>query len=434
MPLNRGTRGYDPTECEAPSEGQHVRVLMLAQTYGPVVGGVERMVEDLSRELADRGHDVSVATLGHPSIRRGEHLDGVRVHELRSVAYRMPGLHGDRERRHAPPAPDPGTVAALRRLLREARPDVVHAHDWMVHSYLPLSRGADAALVLSLHDYGLICPTKRLLHRGRSPCSGPGPLKCAVCAGDYYGRARGPAIAYAQKASRPLLRRNVDMFLPVSEAVGRLSRLGPGDPWRVVPNFIRDLPPSPPAGDPRLAELPDRPYVVFCGDATVDKGALHLARAHAAVEDPPPLVLVGRPFLAELSQRPGIVQVGPWPHELAMEAVRRSSFAVLPPVMPETFGLAALEAAAAGKAVVASDIGGLPEVVIDGVTGLVVPPGDVPSLARALRALADDAELRRRLGEAGVARAAEFRPERVVPRFEAAYEAARATRSARSGR
>ena len=50
----------------------------------------------------------------------------------------------------------------LRRVLRRERPEVVHAHNWIVHSYLPLARGAHSALALSLHDYGLICATKRL--------------------------------------------------------------------------------------------------------------------------------------------------------------------------------------------------------------------------------------------------------------------------------
>jgi glycosyltransferase involved in cell wall biosynthesis len=406
---------------------------MLAQSYAPVVGGVERMVEDLSLELAERGHEVSVATLGHPAIRR-DHDDGaVTVHELGSTSYRLPGMHQDPERRHAPPVPDPETVIDLRRVLRAERPDVVHAHNWIVHSYLPLARRSGAALVLSLHDYGLICPTQRLLHRGVAPCSGPGPWKCVACAGEYYGRSRGAAIAVGMKSMRRPVRRGVDLFVPVSEAVRDLSGLGPADPYRVVPNFIRDLPPPPATADPRLAPLPDEPYIVFLGDATVDKGALHLARAYARLERPPPLVLVGRPFLAELAERPGVHQVGPWPHDLTIEALRRAAFAVVPSVMPETFGLAALEAGAAGKAVVASGIGGLREVVADGETGLLVPPGDEDALRHGLQTLIDDPGLRERMGSAALRRAADYAPGEVVPRFEAAYEDALLARRSPDG-
>ena len=72
----------------------------------------------------------------------------------------------------------------------------------------------------------------------------------------------------------------------------------------------------------------------------------------------------------------------------------------VPSTRPEPLGLVALEAGAAGLPVVAAAHGGLPEVVRDGETGLLVPPGDEEALSRALTRLAGDAELRRRLGEA----------------------------------
>ncbi len=67
----------------------------------------------------------------------------------------------------------------------------------------------------------------------------------------------------------------------------------------------------------------------------------------------------------------------------------------------ESFGVAVLEASAAGVPVVATRVGGLPEVVDPGITGLLVPPDDVPALAQAIAQLLDDADLRQRMGEAG---------------------------------
>jgi glycosyltransferase involved in cell wall biosynthesis len=67
----------------------------------------------------------------------------------------------------------------------------------------------------------------------------------------------------------------------------------------------------------------------------------------------------------------------------------------------EGYGVAALEASASGKPVVATNVGGIPEVVRDGATGLLVPPHDPPALAAALRRLAAEPDLRRRMGEAG---------------------------------
>jgi glycosyltransferase involved in cell wall biosynthesis len=400
-----------------------MRILMLAQSFSPIVGGEERVVEDLSIELAKRGHAVSIATLQQ----RGDSLPaetaGVPVHPLRSTAYRITKTHRDAERRHAPPAPDPETVIDLRRVLRRERPQVVHAHNWIIHSHLPLNRRHASALVLSLHDYGLICATKRLRRR-EELCSGPGNLKCLLCAAQHYGPTRGVVAAVATRSRESALRRAVDVFLPVSSTVEDLCQMRADDLSRVIPNFIGELPPSPPASDPRLRQLPDRPFILFFGDATVDKGAWCLAQAYKALADPPPLVLVGRSYIDELAMRPGIHVLGPWPRALTIEAVRRSMFTVAPSLWPEPFGLVALESAAVGKPTIASDIGGLRDIVLDGVSGLLVAPGDQSALASAMGRLIAEEGLRAQLGEAARSRAALFSPEAIVPRFEEAYRLA----------
>jgi glycosyltransferase involved in cell wall biosynthesis len=407
-----------------------MRILMLAQSYDPIVGGEERLVGDLSAELARRGHDVAVATLRQPAGEPHNEGTAVRIHTMRSSVYRLRRLYRDRERLHAPPAPDPETVLDLRRILRQERPDVVHAHNWLVHSYIPLDRRSDAALVLSLHDYGLLCATKRLMYRD-AQCSGPRPVKCMRCAADHYGTGKGVAIALGTRLGGERLRRHVDVFLPVSKAVKELCRLGPGDAHRVVSNFVRDTPPGRPSDDPRLAELPHEPFVLFFGDVTKDKGAWHLAEVHRELERPPPLVFIGRQYLGELADRPGVTVVGPWPHKFVLEALRRCLLVAVPSVWSEPFGLVALETAAAGKPIVASDIGGLKDIVIDEETGLLVPPGDRDSLRLALQRLIADGRLRTRLGEAAARRATTFSSEVVVPQFEAAYELAVKARRSR---
>jgi len=408
-----------------------MRILMLAQSYAPIVGGVERVVEDLSIELVARGHEVSVATLQQPRLGPLSSQNGIEVHGLASSTYRMPGIGLDNERRHAPPLPDPETVLDLRRLLRRQRPDVVHAHNWLLHSYLPLDRRDGPALALSMHDYGLVCATKRFLNHG-APCSGPGWVKCVRCAADYYSPAKGAGVALLTRAAERRVRRHVDVFLPVSEAVRLRCGLAASESCRVVPNLIRELPEPLPAGDPHLASLPSEPFILYFGDVTVDKGGAVLAEAYRSLRNPPPLVLVGRCFLEEVASLPGVVALGPMPHRYAIEALRRSLFTVVPSILPETFGIVALETAAAGKPIVASDIGGLGDVVVDGETGLLVAPGDPAALAAGIERLVGDAGLRERLGAAARGRAADFSPAEVVPQFEQAYEVARAARRQRA--
>src|SRR3990170_407667 len=141
---------------------------MLSQFYPPVVGGEEQLVRNLSRELAARGHTVAVATLGMDG---GEafDMDGqVRVYRLGSLTQRASWLYRDIGRRHAPPFPDLETAMELRRVLRRERPEIVHAHNWMLHSFLPFKRSSGAALVVTLHDYSLVCAQKRLRCQGEA--------------------------------------------------------------------------------------------------------------------------------------------------------------------------------------------------------------------------------------------------------------------------
>ena len=407
-----------------------MRILMLTQSYAPIVGGVERVVEDLSSELRRRGHEVGVATLRQPGGESRRSEGGIEIHGLGTSTYRLPGIRRDRERRHAPPLPDPETVLQLRGLIRRERPDVVHAHNWLIHSYLPLDRRAGPALALSMHDYGLICATKRFLNKG-APCSGPGMAKCISCAGSFYSPAKGFGVAVSTRLSERHVRRHVDVLLPVSTAVRDLCRVGADELHEVIPNFIRELPPVPGDADARLAALPQEPFILYFGDVTVDKGADLLVKSYQELEAPPALVLIGRCFLPEVNAVPGVMALGAMPHPYAMEALRRSLFTVVPSILPEAFGLAALETAAAGKPIVAADIGGLRDVVADGETGLLVAAGDSEALRLALQRLLADPGLRERMGAAARTRAQSFSPDTVVPRFEQAYEAAIQARRAR---
>src|SRR5437588_10936768 len=111
---------------------------MLAQFYPPIIGGEERHVRDLSIELVARGHQVTVATIWQEGMPAFECDQGVRVHRIRGSMQRVPLFFTVKERRHLPPFPDPELLWALRGIIIHERPDVVHAHNWIVHSFTPL--------------------------------------------------------------------------------------------------------------------------------------------------------------------------------------------------------------------------------------------------------------------------------------------------------
>ncbi len=409
-----------------------MRVLMLAQFYAPIVGGEERMTESLAVALASRGHRVTVATLRQPGQEAYEERDGVSVHRLPGLAQRVGRLFSESDRRHAPPAPDPETTLALRRVLDRERPDVVHGHNWLDNAYLPLSRRGRSAYVVTLHDYSLICANKRLIRRGE-PCGGPGPGRCVACAAGQYGPLAGPPIALLTALSGRARRRAADLFLPVSQEVARRCGLAGGSAdYEVIPNFLAEAPDIAAPDDPVLRDLPDGDFILYVGDVTVDKGVGTLLAAHAEMSAPPPLVLIGRPLDPQLVHpRNSVTAIGQVPHSSVLRAWERCAVAVAPSITPETFGLAALEAMAAAAPVVASRSGGLPEIVTDGESGLLVTPGSVTELRAALERITGDDALRARLVAGAQTRSRQFSAASVVPRVEAAYERALASRSRR---
>ncbi len=150
----------------------------------------------------------------------------------------------------APPAPDPEATAALRAVARRERPDIVHGHDWLARSFLPLKRRNGPAFVMSLHYFTLSCPKKNLMY-DHSPCAGPRLGKCLSCAGRHYGRAKGTAVTLAHRLSARAEASLVDLFIPVSAATATGNALDAAAlPFVVVPNFVADAAPPPDAARP----------------------------------------------------------------------------------------------------------------------------------------------------------------------------------------
>ena len=207
-------------------------------------------------------------------------------------------------------------------------------------------------------------------------------------------------------------------------------------PIEVIPNFVdpahyRSARPAvwPGAGRPGAAAGERPPVIVHISNYRPVKRVTDVVRvfARVAAELPARLMLVG--------DGPDLGQAIDLARELGvLDRVRligvvddvapylRGADLLLLPSRNESFGLVALEAQAAGIPVIASDVGGLPEVVQHGVSGYLFPPGDVEGMARRAAAVLRDRPLAERVGRAGAERAARrFLPERIIPRFEALY-------------
>ncbi len=176
---------------------------------------------------------------------------------------------------------------------------------------------------------------------------------------------------------------------------------------------------------------PTRPYVIFVGRITRQKGLPVLLRAAVMLDPTAQLVVcAGQPdtpeLLAEVTALTASLDRVLWiPKMLAKrEVIQLLSHATVfaCPSLYEPLGIVNLEAMACGTAVVASDVGGIPEVVADGVTGLLVPPDDPEALAAALNELIRDPSRAMSMGQAGRDRAIdEFSWTAVAERTAALY-------------
>lgn len=217
-----------------------------------------------------------------------------------------------------------------------------------------------------------------------------------------------------------MLRRSARV-LAVSGASGQVLEARYGAPAvEVVPNAIAPVI----AGGERAHASPTPTILYLGGFANPVKGGAVLVAALPALwrACPEAVAELGGPGdpPADLLAREGVRWLG-WLDEKAKRAALERADVFVLPSTSEGLPVALLEAMAHGKAVVASRVGGVPEIVEDGREGLVVEPGDPARLASAVARLLEKPELARTLGAAARARAAQLSPERVADRLDALY-------------
>jgi glycosyltransferase involved in cell wall biosynthesis len=364
-----------------------MRILIATDHFPPYIGGAHRQTQLLARAMAGRGHTVAVAAPWHGGLPKLEHDDGFVVHRVRQVRTAFDFMVRDRRQRHQPPFPDPVTVAGLHFLIADFEPDVIHAYGWLAFSVAVAMGRKRIPLLVSARDYGYFCATRTLLRKG-APCSGPAPVKCLLCAGDYYGVPKGWFAALGVALSKPLLAR-------------------PGD--------------EAPDIDAWLGRLPREPFILFVGAFSKVKGLETLFEAYRRLDSPPPLVLMGtfeRDSPADFP--PEAIILTDVPHQVVMAAWDRALFGVMPSLWPEPLGATVAEGMSRGRPVIGTSRGGHTD-MLDEETGILVPQGDPEALAAAMRELVEDPARREALGRAAAERAESFAAPSVLPRFEDAY-------------
>ena len=408
-----------------------MKILHLSNLYAPVIGGLERSIATSGEEMVRRGHEITVLTCATPAAPHDETINGVRVIRVRSIANTLaPGLNQDPRKPFHPTVADPLTTAAIARVLRENDFDLVHSHDWLMYSYLPLhSTRLGLPHVHTAHDFGLTCVRKTFSREGRR-CEGPSLGRCVPCAAGQYGRPKSALLTVGLRAHR---HQGIDCLTAISTSVAsalNLARL-PGElPVQVISSLVPDGLDELARSTPRPQWLPDRPYLLFVGQLGPHKGIDVLFDAYEKLRagwtgpgTPPGLVCLGTTRADTPPVPDGVLVRTDVPHAQVMAAWRGAAAGVVPSLL-EGMGQVAVEAMLAGAPLIASASGGLLDVVgEDGVNGLLVPPGDVAALHTALLRVLTDHDLAADLRANGHQRGLDFTAARVVPRIEEVYRA-----------
>jgi len=371
-----------------------LKILHLIETLG--VGGAEQALVNLLPSLRRRGHHCEVAALWGPyDLSDSLEAEGLRVHRLK-IRYR----------RNIAQA-----VMGLLPVIRVARPDVLHMHLFFATLYGGLTKPLFPGLrrVVTFHNLGY----------------------------EFY-----PVRTAPQKLRRLLeaiiTRHWIDGAVGVSAAVAEHYRYALGlTSVAVIPNAINVG--ARYCGDLQSRQLrakfdlSERDFVIATvGVLRKEKGHRFLVEALqilAAKALRPKVLIVGPDRLAGAIHQQvrhcglsgQVIMTGELPHAEAL-AITAAADLFVTASLSEGLGIAAAEAMDLGLPVVATDVGGLRDLIEDGVSGLLVPAADAGAVAKSIERLMNDSLLRAHLAQAAQARiAANFSPEIVASRWEDFY-------------
>ncbi len=413
-----------------------MRILQIHKFFYPHAGS-ETALFNTRELLTSHGHEVIDFAMEHPDNAASPYAEYFTPR--RDYTDRRRSLPS-RARDALSSVYSVGARLKLRKLLEDFPPDVAHMH--VIYHQLTLSIVDELARqgipsILTMHDYKIGCPAY-VLYRDGAPCDLciAGPVENVLVHRCIKDSVAGSALA-ATEARVARVRgsyRKVDAHIAPSAFAGRVAVASGVDPHtvHVVPNFLS----ADELTDP-VAALEDEPRFFFAGRLEEIKGIRDMLDVYATdCHGVGTLVLAGaggelESEVVTAAQRSRNVEyLGRLSRAEVLVQLRRSRAFLMPSRWHENNPMSLLEARAVGVPVICTDMGGLPEMVEDGVDGLVVPSGQPLALSDAIRQLAADPILAQEMGRRGHRRLLrDNTPSVHYERLMAVYESARARRT-----
>lgn len=366
--------------------------MLQVNNYEAVRGGSDRVYQLTSKLLSERGHTVATLACGTSSFSSGAQSNLLPVNEYYKGGV-VKALHNAFNFLYRKDAAD-----LVDRIVDEFKPDVAHLHIFygqLSNSVLMRLRSRGVPCVMTVHEYRRLCPVSTLYRVDEGVCE-----RCA--GGNYWsalagrcnkGSAMASALSILEAKFRDFMckyEEAIDLFFMVSlfckqkhEEYLPVLR----EKSVVLYNFIRDEDISSELNMP-VDEVSKGRFFYF-GRLSGEKGVGLLCDAFLKNPDLELRIAGGGPLEAELRQRykdaANIYFLGKLEVDDIKKELSRTWFSVVPSEWYENNPMSVLESFAQGVPVLGARIGGIPELVVDGVTGLLFSPSDSASLCVALR-------------------------------------------------
>lgn len=400
-----------------------MKIIHVADSYLPTIGGLERAVHTLAHEQVKHGDTVIIIAATHPDEPEAKMEGMIRVVRFPMLVQKIPGAIKDPRRPFHPTVVDPLFRHHLYEFFKSEKPDIVHAHAWSMFSVLSAAEKLNIPVISTAHDYGHVCAVKQSTFADGTVCLKPELKKCVMHARQHYG-VKGIPIALGLHNS--IAKSRTAEWTAISEAVAHQAD---GSSYeipnmRVIPSYCPNE-----ILDYEKVERPDwlpkGDYMCFVGALGPVKGIHILLEAqqrlwHSGVKIPLMVIGVPRDDTPDLNLE-GVYTKFNAPHHEVMAAWKHAGLGVVPSVVPEAFGQVVVECMAAGTPVIATNHGGIVDIIEEGVQGLKVTPNNVDSLQEAILNLWEQPKLRKKMGKAGIIRAKKYIIRNVIKQIYDAY-------------
>lgn len=366
-----------------------MRILMCNSFYY-LRGGAERCFFDLTTLLEEQGHTVIPFSMHHPNNLSSPYADYfISYMDFPSQLQKDAGVTG-KVRLAERVIYSREANAKVRTLIADTKPDVAHIHG-IAHetspSILPAIKAAGIPIVQTLHDYKLVCPNTNFVSQGQlcEACKGHrfynvirnrckrGSLAASVLAGIE---------AYSHQVTQ-IYERNVDTFIAPSRFLrDKVNEHGVRTDIAFIPNFVHV--------DSFVPCYDADNYFVFIGRLVDVKGIRTLVEAMRSVRDTKLYIAGSGELESELramidAENLDHVQLlGHLDKEQLTTLIQRATGTIVPSEWYENCPMSVLESFAWGTPVIGANIGGIPELVRPGESGLLFEPGSVDQLAEAI--------------------------------------------------